>query len=130
MKSPFFPFPPNELRTFFFINLSIIQQISFQCFFKIFVWAPAACGRDLSENFHPLREDLLGDEVEREDVLGEGKVDLEDLLLHSHALLGLVRHQLDQDAVDLGQQEVHGIPQGNPLLLLLVLVRLDELIQA
>ena len=35
---------------------------------------------------------LLGDEVQGQDVLGEGEVDLEDLLLDGHGQLGLVRH--------------------------------------
>ena len=63
--------------------------------------------RDDPKDLHPLAEHLghshdfctntillylLGDEVQGQDVLGEGEVDLEDLLLDGHGQLGLVRH--------------------------------------
>ena len=44
---------------------------------------------------------LLGDEVQGQDVLRQGEVDLEDLLLDRHGELGLVRHQLGRNSVTL-----------------------------
>ena len=44
---------------------------------------------------------LLGDEVQGQDVLCQGEVDLEDLLLDRHGELGLVRHQLGRNSATL-----------------------------
>jgi hypothetical protein len=86
--------------------------------------------RDEPEHLHPLPEHLPGDQVQWQRVLRQREVDLQDLLLHADGLLAVVRHQLRDDAVDLREQQVHGLPQGAALVSLLVLVVLDELVES
>lgn len=91
---------------------------------RLYLWYGP--GYDLPEQLHPLCEHLPRDEREGEEVLDESEEDLEHLLLQQAGRLGGVGQQEHAPLVDHGQQEVHGLRQGAPLLAVLVPGRRKE----
>lgn len=113
MESPLLGLPVGEFGALIIVQMGTIGHIPIS---------------NLATNLHPLREDLLGDEVQRQAVLRQGEVDLKDLLLEQHRLLRLLGEEAHHQLVDHGQQEVHRLVEGRSLLAALVLIGLHQLV--
>ena len=64
---------------------------------KSMLWHIRLC--DNSEDLHPLSEHLLGDQIQGQHVLGQREVDLQDLFLDTHGILGFIIDQAGDDPV-------------------------------
>jgi hypothetical protein len=98
----------------YFANTKLLEAIASFKFFFVKITVPyygdgvaadlEGVGRhillgDGAKDLHPLGEHLFGDEVQRQYKLGQGKVDLQDLLLDSHRALAVIGQQLQRDTL-------------------------------
>ena len=69
MEGPLLSLPPDELGPLLLVHLErVVRDIGL---------------RDDPEDLHPVGEDLLGDQVQGQDILRQGKVNLQNLLLNA-----------------------------------------------